>query len=192
MLLEVINNAPVYYEATVGVAAIVAGSVAVVASTTNAIMSNKKRKDAAEAKEDMQREIIEQLLGITLLSQKADLLKEKQKATKQILTEEKLKIDAQVSSNEKIKESIESLKIRSTAWQAQKADDSKSFAEAIAELEKVDIKAELDAHKRLQKHNENYIKLLSLQKGTQKSSSEATSKLQEFVTFAVIAGHISA
>jgi len=57
MLLEVINNAPVYYEATVGVAAIVAGSVAVVASTTNAIMSNKKRKNAAEAKEDMQREI---------------------------------------------------------------------------------------------------------------------------------------
>ena len=28
----------------------------------------------------------------------------------------------------------------------------------------MDIKAELDAHKRLQKHNENYIKLLSLQK----------------------------
>ena len=36
--------------------------------------------------------------------------------------------------------------------------------DAEAELEKVDIKAELDAHKRLQKHNENYIKLLSLQK----------------------------
>ena len=80
------------------------------------------------------------------------------------MTEEKLKIDAKVASNEKITESIESLKIRSNAWQTQKEEDSKNFAEAIAELEKVDIKAELDAHKRLQKHNENYIKLLSLQK----------------------------
>ena len=39
-----------------------------------------------------QREIIEQLLGITLLSQKADLLKEQQKATKTEIAEEKIKI----------------------------------------------------------------------------------------------------
>jgi len=130
----------------------------------NIIALNTYTQPFLSTKANEQREIIEQLLGITLLSQKADLLKEKQKATKQILTEEKLKIDAKEASNEKIKESIESLKIRSTAWQTQKEEDSKSFAEAIAELEKVDIKAELDAHKRLQKHNENYIKLLSLQK----------------------------
>ncbi|MBC8435642.1 MAG: hypothetical protein H8D84_01515, partial [Proteobacteria bacterium] len=61
-------------------------------------------------------------------------------------------------------ESIESLKIRSSAWQTQKDEDVQKFNEAIAELEKVDITKELDTHKRLQKHNENYIKLLSLQK----------------------------
>ena len=130
----------------------------------NIIALNTYTQPFLSTKANEQREIIEQLLGITLLSQKSDLLKEKQKATKQILTEEKLKIDAKVASNEKITESIESLKIRSSAWQTQKEADSKSFAEAIAELEKVDIKAELDSHKRLQKHNENYIKLLSLQK----------------------------
>ncbi len=130
----------------------------------NIIALNTYTQPFLSTKANEQREIIEQLLGITLLSQKADLLKEKQKATKQILTEEKLKIDAKEASNEKIKESIESLKIRSSAWQTQKEEDSKSFAEAIAELEKVDIKKELDSHKRLQKHNENYIKLLSLQK----------------------------
>ena len=130
----------------------------------NIVALNTYTQPFLSTKANEQREIIEQLLGITLLSQKADLLKEKQKATKQILTEEKLKIDAKVASNEKITESIESLKIRSSAWQTQKEEDSKNFAEAIAELEKVDIKAELDAHKRLQKHNENYIKLLSLQK----------------------------
>jgi len=130
----------------------------------NIIALNTYTQPFLSTKQAEQREIIEQLLGITLLSQKADLLKEKQKATKQMLGEEKMKIEAKVSSNEKIQESIESLKIRSNAWQNQKDQDSKNFAEAIAELEKVDIKAELDAHKRLQKHNENYIKLLSLQK----------------------------
>ncbi len=130
----------------------------------NIIALNTYTQPFLSTKQAEQREIIEQLLGITLLSQKAELLKEKQKTTKQLLTEEKLSIDAKVTSNEKIQESIESLRIRSNAWSKQKEDDIKSFKEAIAELEKVDIKAELDAHKRLQKHNENYIKLLSLQK----------------------------
>jgi DNA repair exonuclease SbcCD ATPase subunit len=130
----------------------------------NIIALNTYTQPFLSTKQAEQREIIEQLLGITLLSQKADLLKEKQKATKQLLTEEKLMIDARLSSNEKIQESIESLKIRSNAWSKQKDDDIKNFNEAIAELEKVDIKQELEAHKRLQKHNENYIKLLSLQK----------------------------
>ena len=130
----------------------------------NIIALNTYTQPFLSTKANEQREIIEQLLGITLLSQKADLLKEKQKTTKQMLTEEKLKIDAKVASNEKITESIESLKIRSAAWQTQKEDDSKSFAEAIAELEKVDIKAELDAHKKAQEHSQNYLKLISLQK----------------------------
>ena len=115
-------------------------------------------------KQAEQREIIEQLLGITLLSQKADLLKEKMKATKTEVTEEKFKIDSKIASNEKIQESIESLKIRSSAWQSQKDDDIRKFSEAITELEKVDIKKELESHKKLQKHNENYLKLLSLNK----------------------------
>jgi len=130
----------------------------------NIIALNTYTQPFLSTKQAEQREIIEQLLGITLLSQKADLLKEKQKTTKQLLTEEKSNIDAKTTSNEKIQESIESLKIRSNAWSKQKEADIKSFKEAITELEKVDIKAELDAHKRLQKHNENYIKLLSLQK----------------------------
>jgi DNA repair exonuclease SbcCD ATPase subunit len=115
-------------------------------------------------KQAEQREIIEQLLGITLLSQKADLLKEKMKATKTEVTEEKFKIDSKIASNEKIQESIESLKIRSSAWQTQKDEDIRKFSEAITELEKVDIKLELESHKKLQKHNEDYLKLLSLNK----------------------------
>ncbi len=98
----------------------------------NIIALNTYTQPFLATKQAEQREIIEQLLGITL--------------------------------NERIQESIESLKIRSSAWQTQKDEDTKNFNNAIAELEKVDITKELDTHKRLQKHNENYIKLLSLQK----------------------------
>ena len=43
-------------------------------------------------------------------------------------------------------------------------EDMKKFAEAIVELEKVDIKAELESHKKAQQHSQNYLKLISLQK----------------------------
>jgi DNA repair exonuclease SbcCD ATPase subunit len=130
----------------------------------NIIALNTYTQPFLSTKQAEQREIIEQLLGITLLSQKADLLKEKQKATKQMLTEEKLKIDARVTSNEKIQESIESLKIRSNAWTSQKEEDLKSFQDAIAELEKVDSEIEIEKHKKLQKRNELQTMLRSLYK----------------------------
>ena len=130
----------------------------------NIITLNTYTLPFLSTKQAEQREIIEQLLGITLLSQKADLLKEKQKATKTQMTEEKMRIDSKIASNEKIQESIESLKLRSSAWQKQKEDDIKSFNEAITELEKVDIKAELDLHKKLQSHKENQTALRGLQK----------------------------
>jgi len=130
----------------------------------NIVALNTYTQPFLSTKQAEQREIIEQLLGITLLSQKADLLREKQKATKQLLTEEKMKIDAKVASNEKIQESIESLKIRSSAWTKQKAQDIESFREAIAELEKVDSEIEIEKHKKLQKHNEAQTALRNLMK----------------------------
>jgi len=130
----------------------------------NIIALNTYTQPFLSTKAAEQREIIEQLLGITLLSQKADLLKDKMKATKTELLEEKLKIDTRVASNEKIQETIESLKIRSSAWQSQKEKNIVIFKEAIAELDKVNITKELDAHKRLAKHNEMQTALRSLEK----------------------------
>jgi DNA repair exonuclease SbcCD ATPase subunit len=130
----------------------------------NIVALNTYTQPFLSTKQAEQREIIEQLLGITLLSQKADLLREKQKATKQLLTEEKMRLDAKVASNEKIQESIESLKIRSAAWTKQKSQDIESFREAIAELEKVDSEIEIEKHKKLQKHNEAQTALRNLMK----------------------------
>jgi len=130
----------------------------------NIIALNTYTQPFLATKQAEQREIIEQLLGITLLSQKADLLKEQQKANKTEITEEKIKLDSQVASNERIQESIESLKLRSSAWQTQKNEDIQKFNEAIAELEKVDITKELNAHKKLAKHNDDVKTLRSLEK----------------------------
>ena len=99
----------------------------------NIIALNTYTQPFLATRQAEQREIIEQLLGITLLSQKADLLKEQQKATKTELSEEKIKIESQIASNEKIQESIESLKIRSSAWQTQKEEDEKNFLKALYE-----------------------------------------------------------
>ena len=56
-----------------------------------------------------QRIIIEQLLGITLLSEKADALKEQTRLTKEAITQETANIEASKKSNEKIQVSIDSL-----------------------------------------------------------------------------------
>ena len=56
-----------------------------------------------------QRAIIEQLLGITILTEKADALKEKVRQTKDVIKEETLKIDAIETANKKIQQSIETL-----------------------------------------------------------------------------------
>ena len=67
-----------------------------------------------------QRAIIEQLLGITILSEKANVLREHMKVTRDSITEENAKLNAQQDSNERVKESIQSLKLKLSAWKHSK------------------------------------------------------------------------
>ena len=130
----------------------------------NIIALNTYSQPFLSTKQSEQREIIEQLLGITLLSQKADLLKEQMKGTKAECIEERYKIDSMVASNEKIEESINNLKLRNSAWKTQQKQDIEKFKEAITELEKVDIKQELELHKQVQKQQDDLKTLRSLEK----------------------------
>ena len=63
-----------------------------------------------------QREVIEQLLGITLLSEKSEALKELQRATRDEIKNEEYKIDAIKQSNAKIQETIDSTRRRQKMW----------------------------------------------------------------------------
>ena len=93
-----------------------------------------------------QRTIIEQLLGITLLSEKADKLKEAGKATKDAITQEEFRIKAVGDANKRIEEQIESLKRRQKLWVDKHAEDIQKLQTGIEELQKIDIQAEIQAH----------------------------------------------
>jgi len=100
-----------------------------------------------------QRTIIEQLLGITVLSEKAEQLKEQAKVTKDTISQEEMRIKAVGDANLRIKEQIESLIRRQTLWQNKKDGDINSLQAAYDELAKIDIEAELEAHKKLAAYN---------------------------------------
>jgi len=96
-----------------------------------------------------QRAIIEQLLGITMLSEKAEALKEKQRLNKDAIKEEEYRIKAVEDANQTIAKSISDLERRRTLWQNKKQETLQELETAINVLDKVDIDAELQKHKLL-------------------------------------------
>jgi DNA repair exonuclease SbcCD ATPase subunit len=111
-----------------------------------------------------QREIIEQLLGITVLSEKAENLKEQIRNTKDQIQQETANIEAAKKSNEKIEQSIAGLETRKTAWYKQQEIDCLKLAEKIIELQAVDIEKELDQHNKLKSYDELSARIKSLNK----------------------------
>lgn len=115
-----------------------------------------------------QREVIEQLLGITLLSEKAEVLKTLVKESKDAVQVETLRIDSIKNANINVQKSIDSLALKSAAWNTKKEQDIESLAKAMMRLENVDIEAELESHAALKVWDEQNSKLKDLIK--QKSS----------------------
>jgi DNA repair exonuclease SbcCD ATPase subunit len=101
-----------------------------------------------------QREIIEQLLGITLLSEKAEALKELIRITKDNIIQETAQIEATKKANEKIEEGIAGLKRRQDMWLKKRQEDVESLALQWSELNQLDIISELQAHKDLTIYNQ--------------------------------------
>ena len=110
-----------------------------------------------------QRMIIEQLLGITILSEKAENLKLQVKNTKEQIVEEDAKIKAQQTSNEKIESSVQALRLKQSAWNTKRTSDINKVNLSINELEHLDIEKELKDHELLQKWEEHNQQIQSLQ-----------------------------
>ncbi len=101
-----------------------------------------------------QREIIEELLGITMLSQKAENLKELIKTTKTQIDQEEFRIKTVKTANEKIEKAVLDLQHRIESWDVKNKKEIETLELAIGQLETLDIDVELTAHNNVEIYKE--------------------------------------
>jgi DNA repair exonuclease SbcCD ATPase subunit len=119
-----------------------------------------------------QRNIIEQLLGITLLSEKAELIKTQIKVTKDSITEEEFRVKAVEEANKRVQEQIENLKRRAKLWDTKHDEDLKKLIEDLEELQKLDIEKELQGHKDLAAYNQKKKDIADLDKSISRTEDD--------------------
>ena len=117
-----------------------------------------------------QRAIIEQLLGITMLSEKADSLKEQLKTSKEMITQEEYNIKSVADANSRIEDQVESLKRRQKLWQDKHNTEVSELEDAIDKLSHIDINEEIDAHGKRKEYKSK--------QRSQKEASGALDRLQ--------------
>jgi len=93
-----------------------------------------------------QRTIIEQLLGITQLSDRADRIKELNKGTRDAIQQEEFRIRAVQEANQRIQEQIENLKRRQRLWAEKHSTDVQELEKALEALQNIQIEDEIAAH----------------------------------------------
>ena len=101
-----------------------------------------------------QRAIIEQLLGITILSEKADALKESIRISKDLIATENTKIETIKISNEKIQQSIDALERREKMWADTNEKAVEDLLKSVDVLSHIDVDKEILAHKELVAFNQ--------------------------------------
>ena len=132
-----------------------------------------------------QRTIIEQLLGITLLSEKAEALKKLNTAIKEQIASEELRIHGVETANKRIQEQIDSLKKRQRLWNAKRDEDLSKLVTEYDELQQIDIARELQLHKELAQYNvqlerlQRYNALLARQTAWKQKRDATLSSLQK-------------
>ena len=109
-----------------------------------------------------QRNLIEELLGITLLSEKAALLKELVRETKDAHKEEEFKIGGIKQANEQIESTIKDLQRRSDLRDKKHIENIEELKGKLLELSNIDIEQELQAHKDLKAYSDKQRKILQL------------------------------
>lgn len=94
-----------------------------------------------------QRVIIEQLLGITKLSEKADKLKEEARITRDEIKEEEFRISATTQANKRIAQNILSLQTKQSAWDSSKESKIQTLQNSLMKLMDLNIDDEISLHK---------------------------------------------
>ena len=133
-------------------------------------------------KNNDQRDMIEQLLGIQELSEKADTLKERMKDTRDSIKEEEIRINAVKDSNARMEKNIKELESRSNAWERNKTVKLDEMADALEQLKEIDIDEEINKHNTIviiKDHEANLNILASNLSNTDNSLKRSTTKLVE-------------
>lgn len=121
-----------------------------------------------------QRVIIEQLLGITKLSEKAEKLKEEAKVTKDEIKEEEFRITAATEANRRIEQNIVGIQNKSAAWESAKESKIISLQASILEKLNVNIDEEIALHKTKKEVEDLTAEYRSLNKELQGLEKEVT------------------
>ena len=132
-------------------------------------------------KNNDQRDMIEQLLGIQELSEKAETLKERMKDTRDSIKEEEIRINALKDSNSRMEKNIKEIESRSMAWEANKKSKLEEMASALEQLNELDVDSEIAKHNLLveiKDHEANLNVLVSNITNTENSIKRSNTKLQ--------------
>jgi len=129
-------------------------------------------------KANEQRAIIEELLGISRLSEKAERLKEHMRETNEDMKTEQARLEQVKISNEKMEETIRKFQIRSLSWEEAHKKAVAELTNGIKELEKIDINVEIQQHKLLSQWQERSQKIKSYEQNLNFNKSNLTSTQQ--------------
>ncbi len=110
-----------------------------------------------------QRDMIEQLLGITEISQKADVLKELLKNTRDSIKEEELRIKAVKSANSRVEKNVADIELKAKAWANQHNQKINELQSSLDTLQETDITMELDNHRKTADITQQYQKVQGLE-----------------------------
>lgn len=90
-----------------------------------------------------QRVVIEELLGVTMLSQRAEVLKKLHSQTKEQIRDQEASIKATLEANARIERMIEQTTANETAWDRQHTKLLSDIMAEIEAVEKIDFEAEI-------------------------------------------------
>jgi DNA repair exonuclease SbcCD ATPase subunit len=106
-----------------------------------------------------QREIIEELLGITELSRKAEKLKENIKFTKEQIKDEEYRLKSIEDANQRILKSIKDIERRQRIWNDKHNKELSELEVGLEGLSHIDIDSEIKNHALLAEYNEKKTRL---------------------------------
>jgi len=132
-------------------------------------------------KNNDQRDMIEQLLGIQELSQKAETLKERMKDTRDSIKEEEIRINAIKDGNARMEKNIKEIESRGMAWEANKKTKLNEMALGLEQLNELNVDEEIAKHNTLveiKDHEANLNVLVSNITNTENSIKRSNTKLQ--------------